>query len=1465
MRWVRRVTTGLMAPPTVIVATVLGTFAALLWSPPGRALSARLATDLITSSVNGRVEIGAIRGNVINHLVIENLRIADSSGAVVIEAPRVEARYLLPNLVAGRLLFSELRLDRPVIHLVKAKSGLWNYEKVFNVRKDTTKARTPPQLVELRDVTLRDASIRIDVPTTPRPPRQPLTRNSTPPAQPRIVPGPEGPLRVYELSAVSGRLPYIRVSTPQRDPLLAQIDDFRGRLSDPAVTIVSAKGEILAAGDSVRFDFEHADLPGTSVRGGGAVRFPRGPILFDFTLEADTVSLADLRFVSPDFPDWRGKGKVVAFSHSDTRTDYTLTNLVLGAGSTQAAGQLVAIVDSARGLGMRDLDLTLRAVPLAVARPYLDTLPFDGTLDGRITADGFLDRMALGGDVVLADALVRGMPRSHLVFNGVMRFGGAEGAVFDQFRLTESTIDLGTVQRVVPAVVIPGDLRLTGVLDGPWLNAKFEGVAEHLAPNAAHSRMNGAVRFDARGAVLGLALDADFQPISFDALRTGYPTLSAVGSVAGRVTANGPITDLDILADLSGEIGTIHARGRIGVDAPRFSANALVLDVEHLNLAALLGTGAPSDINGRITATGTIDPVASPIGSLELALGPSTVNGWPLTSVLASMQSDGRMITVDTATVLWPDGVASAKGTLAWRAPDSGAMALHASATSLAGLDSMVRAMTGFVADTSDPRPLSGTGSAQLAVSGAVDHVNIAGTFVAEQVRLDDWYLAHVNGTLHADSLGLRGLRVGASIDTLAFGARVARDVAFEASGRKDSLAVAGNASVGLATVGGGGRWIAKGTTSIVDLDSLRFDLPRQDWSLVAPVTLTMAPERTTISDTLLLRTVDGAGVISMAGTVPGDAAGDMRTSVVGLDLADVFAVLYSDSLMGSGIAALDFHLAGTRLAPTLRGNASVTGPVLGDVRAPMLRGAFDYASQRLRSNIAFWKTGESVLEVDLSVPFDLALVARTNRRLPGPIDITALADSADLSLLEAFTPSIRSARGTLRVDMHGTGTWEKPQLTGTVGIVEGRMTLPDLGVRYGPIDGIARFSSDSLIIDTLRMSSGEGDASINGVVQFRELTTPVLDLRMQSDGFLAVDVPGFMKLRPTGEVALTGTIPHPVMRGTSAGVSIERSDIYFADLLTKDVVNLDDPMNAEFLDTLALRKQGLSAKFQSRFLDSLRIEPIRVVIGPDVWLKSAEANIQLEGEVTAEKTGQVYGLVGNLNTPRGTYTVKVFAVNIDFDVQRGSVRYFGTPDLNAALDILATNVVRTQGGDEIEIQAQIGGTILVPTLKLTAPGRNIPERDLISYLVFGRPEFEVAGSGQSQALQVAIGAFTSELERFVVDDAGLGLGVETIQIRPGINPGGGLGGLTTVAIGRQFGEKWFVTGNVGVCLGQRSEGFSPRNFGASVEYRFAPNWRVQASAEPVQSCSSNRASDLLNNLQGRYQLGVDLLWEREY
>jgi hypothetical protein len=54
------------------------------------------------------------------------------------------------------------------------------------------------------------------------------------------------------------------------------------------------------------------------------------------------------------------------------------------------------------------------------------------------------------------------------------------------------------------------------------------------------------------------------------------------------------------------------------------------------------------------------------------------------------------------------------------------------------------------------------------------------------------------------------------------------------------------------------------------------------------------------------------------------------------------------------------------------------------------------------------------------------------------------------------------------------------------------------------------------------------------------------------------------------------------------------------------------------------------------------------------------------------------------------------------------------------------------------------------------------------------------------------------------------------------------------------------------------------RNFGASLEYRISREFRLQAAAEPVQTCASNRAADVFTTLS-RYQLGGTLLWQRDY
>lgn len=1457
MRRLRRwLTAGFVLPVMVLTCGVLGSAAAVLWSPPGQRLLARMLTSLVSNRVAGRVEFGGIRGSLFNHVVLEDVSVRDSLGGVVLTAERLEARYLLADLLAGRLIFREIRVEQPVINLIRLRRGRWNYEEVFR-----TKAGSggPPPRVELHDLVMRGGTIRVAVPTEPKPPKLPMTRNAAAPAQPEVEQSADGLVRIYQLDRLDARLPDIRISTPTRDPILLRIASLRGRLSDPAISIVELQGEILTAGDSLRFRFDRGVLPGTVVEGAGAVRWPSDTVLFDWTLRADTVDLDDLRFVSPDFPSWQGRGRVVALSTSGTRTEYRLDDLVLGRDAARATGKMVAVVDVRRGLGFRDLDLALTAVPLVIAKPYLDTLPVLGTLDGRLQVDGFLDGMRVAGDLRFADALVTGKPISTFRTDGVIEFGSADGATFRDFQLLDAMIPLGTVRRLVPAMILPGNLHLVGRLNGAWLNARFDGLAEHFAPNQAVSRLLGMVRLDARGTVLGVTMDANFDRLSFDALRTGYPELTPRGGLTGRVITSGNLESLLVDADVSGDLGTIRALGRVTAMAPRYGGDSLSLAFTRLDLDALLGRGGSTALNGQMWVTGTIDSAVAPVGRVQMTLDRSRVGGVTFDDALLRLAAVDGMVRVDSAVARWPEGLLTARGTIGWASPDSGAMHVEGWASTLQPFDSLLRAATGVARDTLVPRALNGEARLTMDLHGSLDNTRVLARVDAKDVALDSWRIGVLGLDLRADSMGGKLLTLGLTADSIGSGTMLARDVLLRLDGRVDSLGFAGSGTLNDLRASAGGSWEADSLRQRLAFDSLAFDLPRQQWQLTRPTAMTMSSGLVAFEDTLALRTRDGSGSVTLVGAVPGAETGGLTASAIGVQLADIVGLMQGDTAAVAGLGSLDFKLGGTRSEPTLRGSAALTGLVFGSTRPPLVRAAFDYDRRMLRSNLTFWRTGEPVLDVDVALPYDLALESREERKLPGPIAITARADSVDLGIFEAFTPSVRNSLGTMQLDLTASGTWSQPRFDGTAAIRGGQFRLPALGVTYGQIEGRARFSGDSLLLDSLGMRSDGGSLTATGSVRFEQLTRAVLDLRVLATEFLVMDVPNYLKLRPDLNVTLRGPLMQPVLRGNG---TLTGSVLYFADLVTKDIVNLEDPAYLDLVDTLALRKQRLGAEFQSRFLDSLRIEDLRFRLGQDVWLRSSEANVQLEGSVTVEKLRQNYRLAGTFNAPRGTYTLRIpYLPARDFTVESGTVSYFGSPDLNAELDLRARHVVRTVNGDEVPIVARIEGTIQVPRMTLSSPGRNLPERDLIAFLMFGRAEFQLGGNQAAQVNTMArsflSGAVSGELERLV--------GIDMFEFRPGFIENNGQGpSLTQLLAGFQLSRRFFVTFNAGFCFGGSNTGstFSRNNLGGSLEYRLSREFRLQASAEPVGTCQANPTITLLPR---RYQFGGDLLWEREY
>ena len=1479
---------GLVTVLTV-VAALLGTLGALTATGPGRDLLARLLSEQSNRLVRGSIAIARIEGDFLTNLRLDSVVVRDTAGQPLADIRHLDLRFSLASLVAKRIVFSSVVATGVRLEVVKHRGDRMNYQEVL--RLNETPGNGPGTLLRIDRLVINDGLLTVKIPWNPdgrltntRQRDSALAAERARPGR-RIEPGyrtGDGLMAVRTIDRLTARFRSMRLSTPDHLPFAMVIDSLATQVSDPAITIRDLKGKVTQGADSLLFDLERAVLPNTVARMAGRIDWPRDTMLYHFDMAASRLDLVDLRWVSPQFPALKGTGRVTAASLAGSRTEYDIRDLDVADPSSRIRGRLVAMLDVYRGLGFRDLDLRLGNMDLEIVRPYLDTLPFWGRLTGDLKASGFFDRISVDADWLYQDSRVPGGADNRLAFAGDVTLGGSEGIELHDTRLRHADFDFRTIRLVTPAARLDGRLGLAGVLDGPWRNVVYDGRIEHHDGDRPPSALTGRVRLDTRRPLLGVDATLVVDTLSFDGIRRSFPMIPMDGTVRGTLRLAGFLDTMVVHGDLAGRIGRYKFDGSTTLLPPRWSARGLVVDFERADLAALSGgTGPVTRLAGRLDLAGTIDTLVAPEADLALRLDGGSIRELDVDSGLARFRIHGGLMTVDTAALRWEGGGAFGHGTLGWDAAHPGRLDVEAFALSLAPFDSLAAQVLGVArGEVTESDVMSGRARGRVTLTGSLDKWSIDG-----QVRTDSvaWLGDRLRqGTATFALTGGRrelvGVSIRAAVDSVARAGMAFSGLGLDLDGAPDDFHWAGRGNAGpLISVDAGGRW-RSGADSIraITLDSLKFGVVDRIWRLARPAMVVL--DSVAIADSIEIATDDGSGLIRLAGAWPGRASGQGRIVALGVALRDLYALAQLDTTGIAGAVSLDARVGGTRAAPTFRGSASVTGPVIGDVKAPLIRGVFNYEDHRLQSNLTFWRTGRPVLDVDATLPLDLAFLGVVRRQIPGDLMIRGRADSVDLGVIEALTANVRRVTGKLSIDAQVGGSWDAPRLGGRVGVREGSLFVPSLRVAYGPIDGGIRFTGDSLVADSITVGSGVGSLKLAGAVRLERLTHPILGLDLDAREFALIDVPDYLKVRVTGEVALRGPIERPVLTGDVRATS---SVIYFADLITKDIVNLEDPANADLVDTTALRLQNLGAQFQSRFLDSLTIRDLLFRAGQDVWLRSNEANVQLEGQVTVNKEirrssrGQ-YRVSGQLATPRGTYTLKLGPVYRTFAVDRGSVRYFNTPDLNADLDIAARYTVRTAlgGGDDYPVIAKITGTLLVPKLNLTSePGRQpFPERDLLALLITGTVSntllaggndfFNVRNTGEMLA-SVASTVLSSELERALISSPNAPF--DLVEIRPGLAQGNSLlasgGTVTNLSLGRQLSRRLFATFNLGGCL-QRLE-FNRQYLGASLEYRLSPSLKFQLAAEPVQSCLGQSSGILVR--PSRYQFGADLKWDRDY
>jgi len=907
-----------------VLACFLGTLSALVGTATGRHLVARVARTALESVVAGEVEIGGVSGTLLTGVALTDVKLYDHDTTLVAWLPKAELDYNLLDFAAGRIVFQGVRLQQPYVNLVQHKNGKLNFEELLRLGEGPP-GRGPKPLVVLRAVRIDngDLILRLQSPPSPADSLHEIDAFGT-----------DGRRRIRRFTHLSARLHAIRISAPGQSGIRVDVGSLATRVSDPPIDLRDGNGRVTIDGDSLEADLPQVRLPGSRFSLRGRLAWPRDTLLYDLRIGADTVTLADARFIDPRFPHGSGmRGNVTVRSHGGRVLEVGLDPVDLHYHGGRAYGNATVMIAADSGLvAVRDVDVTTQDLDLALPRLFLDTLPFYGHLTGHTRADGGLGALALDADWQFRDSLAPGQPVNLVKGRGQVDLIAPIGITFSSFTVDTTALDFGTIARLVATAGLHGTLESAGTVDGPLTNFRFVGSLRHRDGARAPSVLRGSFAVDARTDTVALDIDAQVDTLALDGLAADAAHAPLIGSVRGTARLVGRLDSLETHVELArlGGGGSVNADGAVVMLPDRFGARALRFEGRQLSLDRWIAHAPPSSLNVTIQGSFEIDSAGiAPVGDVLARLASSRVAGTTLDSgVVHARFSDSRM-QLDTVWLRQPGLITEGTGALGWRRPAAGEVLLTLDADSLNRLDSLVAWLGGTGNDTTRAVLDNGAVLAHLRLAGALDSLAIGGLGEVQRLAIGDWRVpsAEIRGQLEPGPAPLVWLDVNA--DSIASGSLGFGAAAGTLRGRVDSLTWHARTRVGdLGGIAAFGRFAddSAGARTLA-LDSLGVAIPGGAWALESPTVIVIGDSAVTV-DKLALQRVNGKGRLELDGTIPTRGTGDVQLHIDGLPLAGVYALLQRDTTGAGGTVQGDVRLSGTRRDPVYTASSRSSPPI---------------------------------------------------------------------------------------------------------------------------------------------------------------------------------------------------------------------------------------------------------------------------------------------------------------------------------------------------------------------------------------------------------------------------------------------------------------------------------------------------------------------------------------------------------
>ena len=1237
-------------------------------------------------------------------------------------------------------------------------------------------------------------------------------------------------------------------------------------------TVTGLAGRIRREGRALDLDLGRLRVGATEISAAGSLEWgnPEG-FRGRLAVDAPTLDLLDFRWLEPALPATEGSasGEV---SMEAGRLAFRAEALDLRSGGSRIRGEMAAGFGG--GPAFVEADLALDPLGLRDLAPWVP-LPEEagGSVSGPVSATGPAGALEVRAELAFEDRGA-GIAPFPAVVEGTLAL--AAGPPSGRLAVSLEPLRYEALRMFFPGVEWAGEgrvrLEASGELEG---DVVVVGEIEHAAGGLAPSRvlLSGTVRPGGGDPVLDLDVVLDRLSLEGAALGAGG-TSPVAGELTGEVRAAGSLAGLEISASLGTPGGGLEAAGRIDPsDLSR--AYRVAATAEEFRLDRIVeGLPDPTVLSGALIVDGSgIAPAAiEGTGSLILARG--EVGPVPLGRVTSRISAGGGRLRVEEIEASSPLFRLSGSGELALaEGVPPGRVEVVFSADSLAALGPVVRGGEVIVADTLtaleagilrlegiDPDTLgvaeevafAGSAEGGLVLRGGLTelrgegYLEVAGgvfggsALTRSRVEMSGGWRSggswEGEAAVELDSLRLRqGFEVTRARGEARIDAEGAGAFFLEAEAPGERSYAAGG---GIARVDGGRGF---------ELDLLRLAYGPEIWELAEPAEIRLA-DAGGLSGAVELAG-PGAGrpegdappaVIALNGRLDrrGDSDLDLRLS--GVDIERLGRLLQVEG-PPRGVAALRGRLRGAAERPLIAGEIEVADFAHGAVALSRLAGRFNYEDQVIAGEIEAETAGRRLLTLSGRLPADLSIAGGVERRIPDrAIDLTAVADSLPAAMMFGTLEGIEEVEGALHGRVRIGGSAGRPAPSGVLTLEGGAFGIPVLGLRPRAIRMDLRVREDRRV-EVEGEARGGGLASVSGTVDLAEPTDPGFDLRFGLEGFQAVDRRD-LTASVGGELTLGGSFRAPLVGGAA---SFDEGELFLEEFVQEaSAVDLSNPLLLDVVDTTAVAGGVAAGRPRSPFLDNLRVD-VALSLEQDFWIRSLDStqgmDVELAGELglSFDRPQRELLLAGSLEAVRGSYT----QFGRIFNVESGTLDFVGTPGIDPSLAIQAVHRFRREVGEPLNVIANVGGTLQAPEVTLSSDAQPpIPESDLISYMLFGRPSYALA-SGEVSVVEGAAAGLSSALLNLGVSQLGTtfsrSLGVDYLSVSQAQQAGSlaslgrtaGLFSDTQIEMGRYVGENVFLA----VTLRPVTGGTAARQVqlpSARLEWRFREDWSTASFIE---------------------------------